>query len=220
MVQSISFAFALYESSSYGAKLNMITAHHWSPMCVFSFFVPFFLSVWVVTAGGCKTRTERFVHCSNRQSSHSPTSHLSNELQQLAPLYLCNLLCSFFFCLFFFPNFYLLKSPLNASYSLWHALNGLRLNFHNTHLPSSLHKPLAISVSRQLWIMASDCLCRCVHRVTHCWAVPFDTCEHICEYIVVMHVESSSLPRIALPSSHTYQVILPLPCIGQSHPCA
>lgn len=35
MVQSISFAFALYESSSYGAKLNMITAHHWSPMCVF-----------------------------------------------------------------------------------------------------------------------------------------------------------------------------------------
>lgn len=126
----------------------------------------------------------------------------------------------FFFAFFFFRNFYLLKSPLNASYSLWHALNGLRLNFHNTHLPSSLHKPLAISVSRQLWIMASDCLCRCVHRVTHCWAVPFDTCEHICEYIVVMHVESSSLPRIALPSSHTYQVILPLPCIGQSHPCA
>lgn len=92
-------------------------------LCVF-FFLAFFLSVWVVTAGGCKTRTERFVHCSNRQSSHSPTSHLSSELQQLAPLYLCNLLCSFFaFCSFLtficWSHPWMLHTPFGMLWTVW-----------------------------------------------------------------------------------------------------
>lgn len=119
-VQSISFAFSLYDSSSYGAKLKMITAHHWSPVCFL--FMP---SVYQYDQSYCRWMQDMHWTCIAQTGSPHilPLFIFPVRCNRLDPV--CVSTCVVFFLMFFF-NFHLLKSPLNASYSFWHALNGSR----------------------------------------------------------------------------------------------
>lgn len=161
--------------------------------CLFSFYA-LCLLVWPELLQ-VDARHALNVHCSNRQSSHSPTFHLSSEMQQ-AWSSLCKHLRSVFsYVLFQFSSAEVTPKCilLLLACSEW-----FKVEF--SQCPSSLHKLQVISVFQQPWIVASDCAC-CVHRVTQSWLVLFDMCEWICEYIVVILVQSSSLPRIHLPLS-------------------
>lgn len=93
------------------------------------------------------------VHCSNRQSSHSPTSQLSSELQQLTLIFCLlfgfNITSTFFFFLSFVPNFPLLKPLLSVLYSLWRSVNSVRLNFHNIYLLCTIHWPFRFLCNRE-----------------------------------------------------------------------
>lgn len=108
-----SFAFALYKSSSYGAKLKIITAHYWS--------LVFFLLCYQFEYG----------YCWWMQDTHRTLCIAQTSSRHILPLLVFPVSCKAStivswheLCAFFFPSFLLifprLKSRLyvSATYSL------------------------------------------------------------------------------------------------------